>query len=244
MIKKFNIFEGVLNTDYLIGLPSGQIIDIDYKMINNLKQDGILKYNRSLNSYVFSDDNYELILQKLGKIKTPIRPSRSELDENYIYDFFDQQKTVRGFKILSDGVEVDGSIYIICRHVGFKKIPFKFKSVTGDFVWRDCRLDSLKNSPEKVGKSFIVDTNNLFDLKEGPKYVGENYDCSICLINSLEGAPEKIYGNFNCSDNFLKDLKGSPKIVKGKFDFSDNYITSMEFLPRCPNIIGGKFRKK
>jgi hypothetical protein len=238
MIKDFKIFEaGGINMEYLIGLPSGQIIDVHFTEINNLKP--LVIFNSDLKSYVFKDGDYETILKKLGRLN-----KTTKVDNDFLNHFFDSQRNVRFYKILDNGkIEVSGSIYV--SGMNLKSMPFKFYSVTGDFIWRDSDLDTLEGSPEKVGKSFIVDNTNLFNLIGGPTYVGENYNCSHCVINSLEGSPKTIHGDFDCSDNFLTDLVGGPKIVKGVFDFSDNkYIKSLDGLPDCLNIIGNSSKTK
>lgn len=224
-------FKDNLNTEYLIGLPSGQIIDIHYKEINNLKQDGLISLNAKLMSYAFKDEDYLKILQFL---KRP-RYSKGYMDD--LMEFFDrQQKTVRSYQLCPDGsVEVSGSIFVA--NFPYKKIPYKFKRVSGDFIWRNSKIESLEGCPTEVGGSFLVNGNNLFDLIGGPKYVGEIYDCSSNCLNSLEGSPEKIYTDFDCHDNFLQDLKGGPKFVKGTFDCSGNPLKNTKDKPECDDII-------
>jgi len=231
MIKDFEIYESVeLNDKYLIGLPSGQIIDIEYKQINNLKQDGLIVYDKKWKSYVFKDDDFNEILRKLNKIEL----NKSSMDE--IVQFFNNRKHVRNYTITRDGIDVSGSIYISGRDYEF--IPFKFNKVTGDFIFKDCKLESLKNAPLEVGGDFIISNNNLFKLLYGPAYVGKNYDCSGNCINTLVGSPNKIFGDFNCSDNFLLNLTGGPKIVNGFYDCSDNPIKTMNGEPeKCGKMI-------
>ena len=225
----------MINTDYLIGLPSGQIIDIHQGNINNLKQEGLIGYNDKLMSYVFKDDLYDTILRYLNRNNEPHSIySQSYIDK--VADFFDKQKNVRSYIILGGGLmDVSGSIYISGGIV--KSLPFLFKKVTGDFIVRDCKLEHLRGSPEDVGGDFIVNSNNLLSLKGGPKYVGGYYDCHDNVLTSLEGAPSIIRIDFNCAGNFLPDLRGAPKKVKGVFDCTDNPLMSMDGKPECDNIM-------
>jgi len=242
MIKEYKQFE--INTEYLIGLPSGQIIDIYYKEINNLKQEGYISYHNNLMSYIFKDEDYEKVLRYL-KRKVKNEPEVEDVSISYSDDymnkltmFFDEQKRVRTYMLTAKGVEVSGDIYV--SNSSLKKIPMKFNKVSGDFIWRDSKLETLEGAPNEVGGSFIVSNNNLSDLTGGPKYVGTLYDCSLNVLLSLDGSPEIIRSDFNCSDNLLMNLKGGPKKVKGYFDCSLNSLKSMEGAPDCLHIMGGK----
>ena len=224
----------MLNTDYLIGIPSGQIIDIYYKEINNLKQEGLISFDNKWMSYVFNDNNYYNILRYLKK---PVPNTVGVLSLDEIMEFFDSQKKVRDYTLLADGIiDVTGDVYI---SGGIhKKIPFKFGKVSGDFIFKDCKLESLHNAPKEVGGNFIVNKNNLIDLEGGPTYVGKMYDCSDNLLCSLEGSPIIIYTDFDCSGNFLQDLIGAPKKIKGYFDCATNKLNSLDGIPECDEIIG------
>lgn len=240
MIKEWGQFK--INTDYLIGLPSGQIIDIYYKEINNIKQEGLISYHNNLMSYVFKDEDYEKVMRYLKrKIKEPEKDVSISYSDDYMNKltmFFDEQKRVRTYMLTSTGVEVSGDIYV--SNSILKRIPMKFKRVSGDFIWKDSKLETLDGAPDEVGGSFIVSNNNLSDLTGGPKYVGTLYDCSVNVLLSLEGSPDIIRSDFNCSDNLLITLKGGPKKVKGYFDCSLNQLKSMDGAPDCLHIMGGK----
>lgn len=244
MIKEWGEFK--INTNYLIGLPSGQIIDIYYKEINNIKQEGLISYHNNIMSYVFKDEDYEKVMRYL-KRKIKNEPDVQDVSITYSDDymnkltmFFDDQKRVRTYMLTSTGVDVSGDIYV--SNSGLKKIPMKFRKVSGDFIWRDSKLETLEGAPSEVGGSFIVSNNNLSDLTGGPKYVGTLYDCSLNVLSSLDGSPEIIRSDFNCSDNLLITLKGGPKKVNGYFDCSLNQLKSMDGAPDCLHIVGGNGR--
>lgn len=242
MVKEFTVFGSQTgpNMDYLIGMPSGQIIDLDkkeHKYINYLKQEGVITFNDKLNSFCFSDSSYYKILNLLNRLDEP-----DESDDKITY-FFDHQKSVRTFLINSDGtVDVSGDVIITDGE--FKNLPMSFRNVTGDFIFKNCDLNDLTGSPRKVGGDFNVSGNNLFDLKNGPMHVGRHYNCSNNFIQSLEGSPDRVFGNFDCSENFLPNLIGGPRKVTGHFDCSDNPLEYMDGRPECNNIIGGIKRKK
>ena len=238
--KEFTVFgeQPPPNMDYLIGIPSGQIIDIKdngRKYINYLKQDGIISFSKKWNSFCFNDDHYYKIIT--------ILIGDDQDGSDYITRFFDKQKNVMRFLVNKDGtVDVSGDIVITDGK--FKKLPIKFKNVTGDFIFRNCELESLEGCPRKVGGDFNVVGNNLFDLNSGPIFVGKNYNCNDNYIQSLEGSPDRIFGNFDCSGNFLPNLIGGPKKVSGYFDCSENPLEFMDGRPECNNIVGGIKRKK
>ena len=218
----------IISTDYIIGMPSGQIIDVKHPDINKLKQSGNIVLNKNLNHFIFNDENYDEILKIL---------KRTDLYLRDMISFFDAQKNQRGWEINTDhSLEVSGNIYI--SGASYTKIPFNFKKVSGDFIFKDCNLDSLEGSPEDVGGSFIVSGNKLTDLKGGPKYVGNLYDCSKNFLSSLKGAPEIIRGDFDCSTNFLQTLDDGPKKIKGFYDCTNNnQLRTIGEQPDCKRLI-------
>lgn len=248
MINNYKTYnESVNNIEYIVGIPSGEIIDIHYKDVNNLKQEGLISWNTQYKCYAFRDNLYNSVLGYLSRhgYRKEIKKQFGQDDMDYIINFFDQQKNIRNYIILPDGsIDVSGDIFITGS--GYSKIPIDFKRVSGDFIFQFCKLESLENCPEEVGGKFIVKGNSILSLRGGPKYVGKLYDCSDNFISSLEGAPEKIHGDFDCSGNFLTNLKGAPKKVNGHFDCSDNRIKTIENEPDCLHFISdlGSFGKK
>ena len=122
MIKSFKKYENLsfdeINMDYLIGLPSGQIIDIHYTEINNLKQQGFVVFNKKLMSYVYNDDNHESILWYLKRNKdeeedNPYSTYLSDEKLDEIQDFFDKQKLVDNYMLVQGGkIDVYGSVVV------------------------------------------------------------------------------------------------------------------------------------
>lgn len=232
MIKKF---ESMVNSEYIIGIPSGEVIDIEPSDINKLKQEGHISYSTRYSSYIFYDIEYEYIMRLLNKVQ--------RRNNDGVYEFFDGQKGVRNFLIHTDGeIDVSGNLSIVGGV--YKSLPFRFKSITGDFIFKDCDLESLYGAPKTVGGNFIVSGNGLFNLENGPTFVGKDYDCSDNFIDSLIGAPKTIRGDFNCEGNFLKNLDGAPKTVEGSFDISNNSLGGTDGVPICSYIITGTKTKK
>lgn len=234
MINNFRTFENIKDFDYLIGIPSGQIIDIDYKMINNLKQEGLISYSKKYVGYIFDDKVYDNILFYLKrKVK---RVDFIELDE--IIDFFETQKHVDKYFILKDNsVDVFGSIYVESEDC--KIFPIKFKNVSGDFIFKNCKLVTLENGPRIVKGHFVVSGNNLIDLIGGPVNVIKTYDCSNNKLITLNGCPPIIGGDLNCSNNKLTDFSNGPEIVRGFIDCTGNNLKKvLDYQPECFHLIG------
>jgi hypothetical protein len=216
-----------------MGVPSGQIIDIDSNSsIRYLIQGGYLFYNTKYSVYVFDDDDYDKIFTTIRKkfsgpeIETGEKKRLIELQK--IMDFFKDQKHVKEYKINPGGtIDIVGSIF--CSMVKYKQIPFRFGVVKGDFIFRNSALVTLENSPRRIEGSFDCSYNNLIDLYNGPIYVGKNYNCSNNLIISLNGSPSMIHGDMDCSNNKLTDLNSKPHIIDGYFDYSGNPVFEKKY---------------
>lgn len=141
---------------------------------------------------------------------------------------------------------INGSL-IARRLSGFYSFPEWFKNleITGNFIYENMGLESLKNMPPVIGGNinisfneletleycnetingdFNCSYNELTSIEDGPKYVKFNYNCSSNYLESLKGAPEKINGNFNCNENKLKSLKDGPKVVKLNYYCNNNIV--------------------
>ena len=107
-------------------------------------------------------------------------------------------------------IHEDGSVSIFenvdISNQKLKKLPFKFREVTGDFNCYNNQLTSLQDVPQKVGGTFSCNMNQLTDLLGGPKIVRGSYYCSNNQLTSLAGVASKIGGELDCSDNQLTQL--------------------------------------
>ena len=77
-------------------------------------------------------------------------------------------------------IDVDGGVKLNGKD--FKKLPYKFGTVTGYFSIKECKnLISLKNCPDKVGSFFACSYNQKLDSLVGcPKEVEEDFWCKSC----------------------------------------------------------------
>lgn len=103
---------------------------------------------------------------------------------------------------------VNGTVYYAGQE--FKKIPLKFKKVSGTFdVSRCLNLQSLEGSPEECAYFRCDSCKNLKTFKFSPRLC-KSFSGSDTKVASLKGSPEvcEIYTCHNCSS--LKTLKGAP----------------------------------
>jgi hypothetical protein len=228
MINSFDTFEEYLkhNQEYVIGIPSGEVIYINDINIKKLKFTGYIKYDKDKGIYFFNDGDYEPIKRIINN---------NELDEQYIIDFLDKQKYVEKFKINKGCVDVIGDVII--RDMHLEKIPFKFGKIEGDFIVSNNSLFDLENCPKHVMGSFDVSKNMLLDLYGGPTYVGDDYDCSDNFISSLKYMPRRIFGNLNISNNHITSFDDSPEIIDGNLICQQNAIINYNNAPKAHKII-------
>jgi hypothetical protein len=222
------------DVDYLLGVPSGQIIDIDYGDINNLKQEGLISYSQKYVSYIFNDEDYDIILSRLNK------GNNKNTTDNIIINFFQKQKHYKKYTISYIkgyyNVDVIGSIYVDGED--YKKFPFNFKNISGDFIFKNSKLTTLEGGPKIVKGNFDVSGNDLIDLIGGPISVGKTYDCSNNMLMSLRGSPPLIGQDFDCSNNNLTDLSKGPVDVAGFFDCTGNNLKKdLDYQPKCFKLI-------
>jgi hypothetical protein len=229
---------------YIVGFPSGEVIDIKPSMINFLKQEGLISFNPRLQAFIYLDEEYITVNRNITKLKNNITsnvPSFSQI----VNRFMSEQKDCETYNIHNDRtISVHGSIILQEKKINI--LPISFREVTGNFIINNCDLTNLKGVPIRVGNDFDVSGNLLFDLKNGPKSVQGNYDCSDNMLISLEGAPEYIKGYFNCSKNMLTNLKYAPKKVGYFFNCKENKkLISLLGLPQTEMVLSDikKIRK-
>jgi hypothetical protein len=117
--------------------------------------------------------------------------------------------------INADGsVDVNGDVRLPS---AYTKIPFQFRTVSGDFICYRTKIRSLKGAPQWVGGSF---------------------DCSSTKVESLEYAPQYIGSDFWCSDTQIKSLHNIHKT-------NSNWVIGNRLaLPQtCTHILGLAFIK-
>jgi len=250
------------SNDYIIGIPSGEIIEIEPQMINSLKQRGFITYNLDFRAHTFQDKEYNLVFQFVSSFQSlnkkdfkyipigdsspfPANYSKKDLS-NKVSDFMGNQRSIKSYKIEEDFmVSVKGSIIVIGDNK-LSLLPFSFKSIEGDFIIKDCRLRDLRGCPSRIVGNFDISGNEIFELTHGPVNVGGDYNCSDNVLADLTGSPDIIRGDFDCSNNLLLSLKGSPMTVAGVFDCTKNkHLVTLQYAPSCKLIVSDvkKLRK-
>jgi hypothetical protein len=119
-------------------------------------------------------------------------------------------------------IDVKGDVDLSSRHL--IKIPFKFRTVTGNFYVHNNELTSLTGAPVSVGGKFLCNYNQLKSLEGAPVSVGGDFYCSRNKLKSLVGAPKSVGGDFICNDNRLTSLEGAPSKIDGDFYCGSNFV--------------------
>ena len=109
--------------------------------------------------------------------------------------------------ILQDNFYVGKGKYIIhedetvsvdddCRlyNNGQKRLPIKFRQVSGNFDVSYTSLTSLAGSPVRVGGDFDCSSTGITNLQGAPRSVGGSFDCGVTEITSLMGISTVIGG--------------------------------------------------
>jgi len=224
MITDFKMFEANTAKIGIVGIPSGEYIELPIDQFYVLNDRGFLEYNHDLRFLSFKDKDYKNIMSiidssektKIKKFLSDIGVKRYKINDDYTIDVIESMKI----------------------RIPMDNLPVKFDYIMGDFDISGCGLTSLMGCPETIDGNFICTNNMLKDLSMGPTQVLKNYDVRQSGLYSLEGSPEKVGGNFDCSYNNLANLKGSPKFVDGSFYCSNCLLTS---LNGAPDIVSDDF---
>jgi len=114
-------------------------------------------------------------------------------------------------------VDVDGDVFMDIDDI--KKLPVKFRKVTGSFNIAGSDIETLEGCPQIVGRHF---------------------DCSETDIKSFEHGPQQVGGAYkaeNCS--YLASLKGLPRVVPGLLHLGG--ASNVSTLEGIPEQIGSLF---
>lgn len=204
MMIDSNEYQKVLDSDdYIICVPSGQVIDMKLKDVVTLKKINVIKFDVKAYKFVCDDkyvDNIYDFLNTYNKI----------YDKNQIEEFLlDCGLSRDHFRVFND-LSVDVYTHMDLSHKKLVKIPFKFNRITSNFDCSFNNLLTLENSPLTVHGYFNCSYNDLTNLKNGPYYVSKSYNCCYNKLTSLAGSPIRV-DYFNCSYNNLKNLNDAPK---------------------------------
>jgi hypothetical protein len=234
VIIDFRTFEqiGADITEYIVGYPSGEVIDISIDDFEKLRKARVLRYDKDKKFFFFLDVNYNSIKSIIKKSKPTeyTQGDRRLYIENWL-TFLD----IRNYEIKEDfSVDVTGNVDI--SKMNISKIPVKFRSVTGDFICASNRLCNLTNSPDKIGGIFDCSSNDIYTLLSGPKFVAGGYYCMDNKLVDLEGFPIYCQVVFDASRNLLRTLDGCPdKVTVNYFNVSYNNLKSLKNGPKLTN---------
>ena len=224
MIMNYKTFENKFEKIPMVGLPSGEFIELTLDQFSTLNELRYLKYDSRMKTFVFEDSDYKNIMYYLR-----------DRENDKIINFM-KAIGIRKYKIHDDRtVDVWEDVSL---KLNILTIPVKFEYVTGDFDVSFCGLINLNGCPNTVEGNFICTNNRLTDLKGGPDVVTGSYDVSHSNLASLDGSPSKINVNFNCGYNKLANLKGGPRVVNGSYSCTNNLLISLD---GSPDILIGNF---
>lgn len=222
--ENFDRFDSRENITGIVGVPSGEYIEVDEERLKNLVFSNLLIYDMDLKCLTFKDsDYYKITNQSSDKKYNDVKKFLNLIGLN-------------NYKINDDlSVDAIGNVKI---RVPLYCLPVKFDYVMGHFDISNCGLESLQGCPDTVEGDFLCSGNNLDDLVNGPKVVNGNYDVRDSGLKSLAGAPMRIKKNFSCSKNGLNNLVGGPRIVDGSY-YADNCLLTS--LKGTPDLLTGHF---
>ena len=142
-----------------------------------------------------------------------------------------QKYGITNYTINPDGtIDVDGNVYLYRREL--KKLPLKFRNVSGHFECGNNNLTTLEGAPKLVGGYFDCSHNDLTTLEGAPQSVDAHFYCRNNKLITLEGSPQSVDGDFWCGHNQLTTLVGAPQSVSGSFYCNDNNLTTLEGAPK------------
>jgi hypothetical protein len=142
---------------------------------------------------------------------------------------------IRNYTINSDrSINVEGEVNF---RKGLRKLPVKFKEVSGNFWCHINSLTSLEGCPERVGGNFGCSGNNLTSLEGCPKWIGGYFNCQSNNIYTFEGIPDytHIGGVFYCYDNLVYNIWELFE-EHNKFEFF-NDCSPIRWMDNKPTVI-------
>jgi len=217
-IKKYESFGKPFmdqdDMDYIIAVPSGEIIDMPYKEIPILHRIGLVKYDIDKTGKYLTMDDY------VSDVRKFLIRGRTEFNRYDIIRFLTSCGLSKDHFDIDNAGRVDVYTSVDISHKRLFKIPYKFHRCTSDFNCSNNKLVSLENAPDIVHGNFNCSYNLLGDLSGGPFLVSKAYNCSNNRITILKGAPRKL-NVFNCSNNYIKTREWFPD-VKGVMVCNNN----------------------
>lgn len=143
---------------------------------------------------------------------------------------------ITDYSIQNDTISVDGNVDL--SHLEVEEIPYKFESVSGDFICPKT-IFSLINVPKSCGSFSVKDCVNLKSFAGSPEEFF-NFDCSGCTIEHFIDCPQSVDGTFSCNRCLaLKTLEGGPVTVGESYNCVG--CDSLVSLVGAPETLNGSF---
>lgn len=203
-------------TSFIVGFPSGEVIETSYEVYTQLKADRLIKYDQKIDAFTFQDANYRRVIkytidkEKIGEIESAL--FRLGIDKYTINPDY--------------SVDVHADVDIT--DMSLSRLSVRFRNIEGNFDCSYNRLENLVNAPEIVNGSFDCSLNSIYSLIGGPKIVKGGYYCSDNKLSDLQGFPEKVYVIFDAERNKITTLKGCPDVLLcNNFTVAQNGLTNL-----------------
>ena len=148
--------------------------------------------------------------------------------QGQIQIFLDENK-IKKYTINKDNsITVKGDVWILKK---YKKLPVKFKMVSGLFYIGGCGLETLDGCPETVGEIFNCSDNKLTNLKYMPKRIEGKI---ILSGNPLESIADIPFFNDEIESCLMKDCPEFSwlplKEVIKKSNFTSRYLVNSTYI--------------
>lgn len=110
-------------------------------------------------------------------------------------------------------IDVDGILHT--KFFDESRLPYKFGTVHGDFLFSSSNLTTLQNAPDVVEGDFFVDHAHLTNLHGAPHTVQDSIAYSGNPLTTLEGSPQ-VCGAHIYLENLpkIKSLQGIHKTFR------------------------------
>lgn len=147
--------------------------------------------------------------------------------------------TLSDVTLNDDGtVSVKGDV-ILPENSKLKRLPVRFKDLTGKFDCSHTSLETLEGGPERV-QSFDCSETKIKNFVGAPRVINTWLVAHNNDLDSLEGLEEtRINGNTSLDGSKLRSLKGAPKFIGGFFKFNAEELKNLEHLPKKIGALAG-----
>ena len=137
-----------------------------------------------------------------------------------------KEYNITKYRISPDGfIDVDEDVDFSGKNL--TEIPFKIRTINGNFYCNDNQLKTFKNFPTIINGNCYCYNNKLSNFKNSPlKCITGDFFCNNNKLNSLVGSPT-IMGNIDYSYNELTSIKGIQTTILEYLFIHNNKIKSL-----------------